>query len=98
MVIAMPAVFRGIGLDPLETSNSFYVLWLILGYLIVSSVLVVSLGRVGDIFGRVRMYTLGFACEGGAPRDCNCRYSPLCTLDVRASHGASVSQTCGSRK
>jgi MFS family permease len=60
MLIAMPAIFRGINLDPLQPTNSFFLLWMILGYLIVSSVLVVSLGRLGDIFGRVRMYNLGF--------------------------------------
>ncbi len=59
-LIAMPAIFRGIHLDPLQPGNSFYLLWMILGYLVVSSVLVVSLGRLGDIFGRVRMYNLGF--------------------------------------
>jgi MFS family permease len=61
MLVAMPAIFRGIDLDPLEPGNTFYLLWMILGFLIVSSVLVVSLGRLGDIFGRVRMYNLGFA-------------------------------------
>ena len=61
MLIAMPDIFRGIHLDPLQPGNSFYLLWLILSFLIVSSVLVVSLGRLGDIFGRVRMYNLGFA-------------------------------------
>ncbi|MGH7705199.1 MAG: MFS transporter [Candidatus Dormibacteria bacterium] len=60
MIIAMPDIFRGIKLDPLSPGNSFYLLWMILSYLIVSSVLVVSLGRLGDIFGRVRIYNLGF--------------------------------------
>jgi EmrB/QacA subfamily drug resistance transporter len=60
MLIAMPDIFRGIGLNPLGRGNSFYLLWMILGFLIVSSVLVVSLGRLGDMFGRVRMYNLGF--------------------------------------
>jgi len=60
MLIAMPAIFRGIQLNPLEPGNSFYLLWMILGFLIVSSVLVVSLGRLGDMFGRVKMYNLGF--------------------------------------
>jgi MFS family permease len=60
VIIAMPAIFRGIGLDPLVPGNSFYLLWMMLGYLIVTSVLVVSLGRLGDMFGRVRMYNLGF--------------------------------------
>jgi len=61
MLIAMPDVFRGIHLDPLRPQNSFYLLWMILGYLVVTSVLVVGLGRLGDIYGRVRMYNAGFA-------------------------------------
>src|ERR1700741_2421750 len=56
----MPAIFKGIHLDPLRPGNSFYLLWMILGFLVVSSVLVVSLGRLGDQFGRVRMYNVGF--------------------------------------
>src|ERR1043165_4238185 len=59
-LIAMPDIFRGIKLDPLVPSNSFYLLWMILGYLVVSSVLIVSLGRLGDMYGRVRIYNLGF--------------------------------------
>src|SRR6201999_4563216 len=59
-MIAMPDIFRGIHLDPLQPGNSFYLLWMILGFLIVSSVVVVSVGRLGDMFGRVRMYNLGF--------------------------------------
>jgi MFS family permease len=61
VLIAMPDIFRGIHLSPLQPGNSFYLLWMILGYLVVTSVLVVGLGRLGDLFGRVRMYTLGFA-------------------------------------
>src|SRR5882757_2304718 len=59
-IIAMPAIFRGIHLDPLVPANSFYLLWMILGYLVVTSVLIVSLGRLGDIYGRVRIFNLGF--------------------------------------
>src|SRR6478736_664016 len=59
-LIAMPAIFRGIHLDPLVPGNSFYLLWMIFGFLIVTSVLIVSLGRLGDMFGRVRIYNLGF--------------------------------------
>ncbi len=59
-LIAMPDIFRGIRLDPLVPGNSFYLLWMVLGYLVVSSVLIVSLGRLGDMFGRVRIYNLGF--------------------------------------
>jgi MFS family permease len=59
-LIAMPDIFRGIHLDPLVPSNSFYLLWMILGYMVVASVLIVSLGRMGDMFGRVKIYNLGF--------------------------------------
>jgi Arabinose efflux permease len=59
-LIAMPDIFRGIHLDPLVPSNSFYLLWMILGYLVVTSVLIVSLGRLGDMYGRVRIFNLGF--------------------------------------
>ena len=59
-IIAMPDIFRGIRLDPLAPATSFYLLWMILGYMVVSSVLIVGLGRLGDIFGRVRIYNLGF--------------------------------------
>ncbi|HUO48248.1 MAG TPA: MFS transporter [Acidimicrobiales bacterium] len=61
VLISMPDIFRGVGIDPLQPGNSFYLLWMILGFLVVTSVLVVSLGRLGDIFGRVRIYNLGFA-------------------------------------
>lgn len=60
MLIALPDIFRGIKLNPLLPGNSFYLLWMILSFLIVSSVLVVSFGRLGDMFGRVKMYNLGF--------------------------------------
>jgi len=61
VIIAMPAIFRGIELDPLQPSNVGYLLWMLMGYLLVSAVFVVLFGRLGDIFGRVRMYNLGFA-------------------------------------
>jgi MFS family permease len=60
VLIAMPDIFRGIHLDPLVPANSFYLLWMILGFLVVTSVLIVSFGRLGDMYGRVRMYNLGF--------------------------------------
>ncbi|WP_426503717.1 MFS transporter [Dactylosporangium sp. McL0621] len=60
VIISLPAIFRGIGLDPLAPGNIGYLLWMIMGYLLVSAVLVVALGRLGDMFGRVRMYNLGF--------------------------------------
>ena len=60
VIIALPAIFRGIHLDPLDPSNVSYLLWMIIGYLLVQSVAVVSLGRLGDMYGRVRIYNLGF--------------------------------------
>jgi MFS family permease len=61
LLIALPDIFRGIHIDPLAPGNTSYLLWLILGFLVVIAVLVVSLGRLGDIYGRVKMFNLGFA-------------------------------------
>jgi MFS family permease len=61
VLIALPDVFRGIGLNPLSPSNTSYLLWMFMGFMVVSAVLVVSFGRLGDMFGRVRMYNMGFA-------------------------------------
>ena len=61
VLIALPAVFKGIGLDPLGPGNTSYLLWMFMGFMVVTAVLVVSFGRLGDMFGRVRMYNLGFA-------------------------------------
>jgi MFS family permease len=66
VIISLPAIFRGIGLDPLSPGNISYLLWMIMGYLLVSAVLVVALGRLGDMFGRVRMYNAGFAIFAAA--------------------------------
>jgi MFS family permease len=60
VLIALPDIFKGININPLQPGNTFYLLWMILGFMIVTSVLVVSLGRLGDMLGRVRMYNLGF--------------------------------------
>ena len=61
VLIGMPAIFRGVHVNPLAAGNTKYMLWMIMGFLIVTAVLVVSLGRLGDIYGRVRVYNLGFA-------------------------------------
>jgi MFS family permease len=61
LLIALPDIFRGIGINPLAPGNTSYLLWLILGFMVVMAVLLVSLGRLGDIYGRVRMFNLGFA-------------------------------------
>ncbi|MGI8711959.1 MAG: MFS transporter [Solirubrobacteraceae bacterium] len=60
VLIAMPAIFRGIHLDPLAAGNVSYLLWMIMGYRLVQAVLVVTVGRLGDMFGRVRIYNAGF--------------------------------------
>ena len=60
VLIALPDIFRGIGIDPLAPGNTSYLLWMIMGFLVVTAVLVVGFGRLGDMFGRVRMYNLGF--------------------------------------
>jgi len=60
LIIALPVIFRGIHINPLDPGSFTYLLWILLGYLVVTAVLVVSLGRLGDMFGRVKMYNLGF--------------------------------------
>jgi MFS family permease len=60
VIIALPAIFRGINLDPLSAGNISYLLWMIMGYRLVQAVLVVNLGKLGDMFGRVKMYNAGF--------------------------------------
>jgi MFS family permease len=61
VLIALPDIFRGIRLDPLRPENSTYLLWMMMGFLVASAVLVVSFGRIGDMYGRVKMFNLGFA-------------------------------------
>lgn len=59
-IIALPDIFRGIRLDPLQPGNSSYFLWTLMGFMLITSVLVLTFGRIGDMYGRVRMYNLGF--------------------------------------
>jgi len=61
VLISLPAIFRGIDLNPLVPANTSYLLWMLMGYMVVVAVLVVTFGRIGDMFGRVRIYNLGFA-------------------------------------
>jgi MFS family permease len=61
VLISLPAIFRGIDLDPLAPANIGYLLWMLMGYLVATAVLVVLAGRLGDVYGRVRVYNLGFA-------------------------------------
>src|SRR5208282_5158565 len=61
VLIALPDIFHGINLNPLGPGNTSYLLWMFMGFLVVSAVLVTSFGRLGDMYGRVRMYNMGFA-------------------------------------
>ncbi|WP_369227501.1 MFS transporter [Streptomyces sp. R39] len=61
VLIALPAIFRGVHLDPLAPGNIACLLWMIMGYRLVQAVLVVTVGRLGDMYGRVRIYNCGFA-------------------------------------
>ena len=61
VLLALPVIFRGIGINPLAPGSSNYLLWLLMGYMLVTAVFVVAFGRLGDMFGRTRMYNLGFA-------------------------------------
>ena len=61
VLLALPVIFRGIGIDPLSPGSTDYLLWLLMGYMLVTAVFVVAFGRLGDMFGRTRMYNLGFA-------------------------------------
>jgi MFS family permease len=60
VLISLPAIFKGIHLDPLQAGNVSYLLWILMGYMLVTAVLVTSFGRLGDMFGRVKVYNLGF--------------------------------------
>ena len=81
VIIALPAIFRGIHLDPLAPGNVIYLLWMIMGYRLVQAVLVVTVGRLGDMFGRVRIYNAGFAVFTAA--------SILLSFDpYKGAHGA----------
>jgi MFS family permease len=61
LILALPVIFRGIGINPLDPGSFTYLLWLLVGYMLVMAVLVVTFGRLGDMYGRTRMYNLGFA-------------------------------------
>jgi len=61
VIISLPAIFNGIKLDPLQPGSTSYLLWIFMGYLLVTAVLVVAFGWLGDRYGRVRMYNAGFA-------------------------------------
>ena len=61
VLISLPAIFKGVGINPLAPGNTGYFLWLLMGYMVVTATLLVTFGRISDMFGRVRLYNLGFA-------------------------------------
>jgi len=61
VLISLPAIFKGIHVNPLSPGNVSYLLWMLMGYMLVTAVLVVTLGRLGDMYGRVKIYNAGFA-------------------------------------
>src|SRR5260370_7291148 len=61
VLISLPAIFNGIGINPLAPGETNYFLWLLLGYMVVTATLLVTFGRISDMFGRVKLYNLGFA-------------------------------------
>ncbi|MDG7028589.1 MAG: MFS transporter, partial [Nitrososphaerota archaeon] len=61
VLISLPAIFRGIDINPLANGSFEYLLWLLFGYSIVTATLLVTFGRISDMLGRVRLYNMGFA-------------------------------------
>src|SRR5579859_990017 len=61
VLISLPAIFNGIHINPLAPGETSYFLWLLLGYMVVTATLLVTFGRISDMFGRVKFYNLGFA-------------------------------------
>jgi MFS family permease len=58
IIISLPSIFRGIDINPFTSFQ--YLLWILMGYNVVTATLLVSFGRLSDIYGRVRLYNLGF--------------------------------------
>src|SRR5260221_14581600 len=61
ILISLPAIFNGIGINPLAPGETNYFLWLVLGYMVVTATLLLTFGRISDMFGRVTFYNLWFA-------------------------------------
>jgi MFS family permease len=61
VLISLPAIFNGIHVNPLAPGETDYFLWILLGYMVVTATLLVTFGRISDMFGRVRLYNMGFA-------------------------------------
>jgi EmrB/QacA subfamily drug resistance transporter len=84
LLLALPVIFRGIGIDPLAPDSFIYLLWLMMGYALAMAVLVVTFGRLGDMFGRTRMYNLGFAVFtiGSILSSCTIGSGPIAAIEL----------------
>ena len=60
ILISLPAIFNGLGVNPFSPSSFVYLLWILMGYGVITAVLLVTAGRLSDIFGRVRLFNFGF--------------------------------------
>ncbi|MFZ0005705.1 MAG: MFS transporter [Methanoregula sp.] len=58
-LISLPAIFNGINIDPLSSFQ--YLIWVLMGYSLVTATLLLSCGRLSDMYGRVKLYNIGFA-------------------------------------
>jgi len=61
VLISLPVIFKGLGVDPFLPASFPILIWLLLGYGVVTATLLVTVGRLSDMWGRARMYNLGFA-------------------------------------
>ena len=57
-LISLPAIFNGIGIDPFTSFQ--YLLWVLMGYSLVTATLLLTCGRLSDMYGRVKLYNIGF--------------------------------------
>ncbi|WP_291766731.1 MFS transporter [Caldivirga sp. UBA161] len=60
VLISLPTIFRGLNINPFLPGEFDYLLWVLMGYSIVLASILVTFGRISDLYGRTRLYTIGF--------------------------------------